>query len=154
MYRTFNPGYSSSTLDGSTLKQSKQMYRIKLIVGDADDIGHGKTQDVIISSSLSVEDLQKAHKEGLKILGEEYGSLCLDSEFDYITGFQYKTLVKLDNRLEEGIGIVHFDHDSVGIGRKGFAVIYMIVATVGNPKLEWTEEEKVYSINIGGYGLF
>lgn len=76
--------------------------------------------------SISLENLEKLKKHGLKFFqenGEEY-------------------------ELEE-----NFDETGFSVSEEDFVIMFMFIVKLGNPLLEWNFCESE-SINIGGYGLF
>jgi hypothetical protein len=137
------------------------MYTITLEAGDWSDDGHGKTANYIVESSLDAKKLQKAYDKGSKIVGFDLSEdVCSDYEDsaipqEYLDAISSRAPFskKLRDQLKEDgeyskNADPHIWHDS-------FAELWMLVAKIGCPELDWKfVENNTANIHIGGYGLF
>ena len=129
-----------------------------LVLGDWSHDGHSKSSIVTIRSNFTKHEIEGAYQKGIQKIGmsfveeigveyEEYGG-CL------ITPEQIELL--------ENAGIDTSDIEPPTEWQEGhriyeecFVQIYMDIAALGDPELEWervSHEEN--HLRIGGYGLF
>lgn len=131
------------------------MVTITLVVGDWSNDGHGQTSehsfDVNVGDRLELQDL---HVCGSMILGLKLTDECEDYE-DSILSSAFINALKNHIPLEELQQILENTNldDDVWIHSEIFANLYMRIAKIANPNLEYTSV-KSPSINIGGYGVF
>jgi len=139
------------------------MHKINLIVGDWSNDGHEKTEDIRFNASLDKENIEKAYKKGIKIVGKEFLTLCEEYEQNTIPKKLFMQICALESRLinysdfNETIEELNASDESYySISPLQFAVMYMAIAAQGNVKLTWELDILPISsyINVGGYGLF
>ncbi len=133
-----------------------KQHLISLTMGDWSHDGHGWTEVVNVMSSLTLPELKAAYKKGVKIvdvdLTEDVASDYEDREFpeDVIEKLE-KHGFKKDEFLEPRWK----DETKFDVPIEGFWQVWMFIAKVGDPTLEYEEVERTQSnINIGGYGMF
>lgn len=133
-----------------------------LIVGDWSHDGHGMTKTITVEHNLdSVTALQNAFQIGTDKLGINLENECKnfeDSEVSNIFVQSLQNLGLLPENLEEQ-DMLWNDSDTAGTffveGPEAYAKLWLIVAKLGNSKLEATiVKDETASIKIGGYGLF
>lgn len=151
-----------------------------LILGDWSDDGHGKTQTITVDHNLAdAKALEQAFKAGEKILGINFEQIAEGYEENWIPEDILEVLVE-HKLLEEvttnsdgepldgphwklvpetafrGVDYAYSYGGNVHINSELFAALYMAIAQLGNPSLEFTSPKNSYDnrINIGGYGLF
>lgn len=135
------------------------MNTITLVVGDWSHDGHNMTQNFIIRCNLTVKELDKAYKAGVKKVKvdltedvardyEDYVLSKADAQKFAKTGFEFTEKLFEPSEDEDGAYNIVF-------GCESFGALWLHIAKVGNPKLKWQEaDEERATINIGGYGLF
>lgn len=132
---------------------------ILLVLGDWSADGHGKTENIIVNSTLNRKELEEAYKAGAEILNIDVSEeCCADYEDGSIEKEIFNKFLELNPSLPDfdGWGCNDDDRDDgcISISNEQFAAMYMITCKVGNPSLVWTfSEVNETSINIGGYGL-
>ena len=128
------------------------MNAISLTMGDWSHDGHNKTKTVTISCNLDRDALEEAYEAGVKKTDvdlEEIAADYEDNEFpqgviDILRGFGFIP--------EEFLGKSWRDESVWIVDTDGFWRIWLFIAKVGNPELEFEQCEA--TINIGGYGMF
>ncbi len=127
-------------------------HRIDLILGDPSGGGHGKSQTVVINSSLSKHELLAPYQAGTKLVGFDFiNEVCKEYE-DCRMKREYKTkLLELGffDFYEDGL-----DQDTCYLDQELFAQIFLFICKLGDTLFEYQIVESNSYINIGGYGLF
>jgi hypothetical protein len=146
-------------------------YSAVIVVGDWSGDGHNITEKYRYKFNMSPGHVKEAYQVGTNMVGvnlsgtvaKEYGSSTL-YENDYWAlckaGINVPSILK-ESEMADDEDII----DDNGKKRKNppryylapedFAELWLAVAKLGNPGLEWTRvDEPVNTINIGGYGLF
>jgi hypothetical protein len=130
----------------------KNTHRIDLILGDPSGDGHGKSQTVVINSSLSRGELLAAYQVGRFIVGFDFiNEVCKEYE-DCRMKREYKTkLLELGffDFYEDGL-----EEDTCYLDQELFAQIFLFICKLGDTLFEYQIVESNSYINIGGYGLF
>lgn len=128
---------------------------ITLQLGDWSHDGHGLTATYSITSSLSIKEINKAYKKGVKKIGVDLGEdICRDYEENFIS-MQY-----LHSFIEAGYTSNYFNiSNSIDGGsvltQEEYLQLYLFTVKIGNNKFEYTlVNDKETIIQIGGYGLF
>lgn len=130
--------------------------KIKLVVGDYSRDGHEKSTDVYISCNLTAKEIEKAYKKGVKVVGLDVReNVASEYQDSYVLKEHYEKLKKAGYTEE----LEPYDNDAETstkfyINDDSFAEMFMFVAKVGNPDLEYELVEDSDSVNVGGYGLF
>jgi len=130
----------------------KNTHRIDLILGDPSGDGHGKSQTVVINSSLSKHELLAPYQAGTKLVGFDFINEVCEQHEDCRMKREYKTkLLELGfpDFYEDG-----FDQDTCYIDQELFAQIFLFICKLGDTLFEYQIVESNSYINIGGYGLF
>lgn len=127
------------------------LHEIQLVMGDWSDDGHGKTETVRIRSNLPALELQAAYLKGVEITGVHLtSSIASEYEDSIFPQEAIDSLAKFgvnpESYLEE------YEDDWI-VTAETFHWIWLFIARIGNPELEW-EEFRADTLNIGGYGLF
>lgn len=154
-----------------------------LVVGDWSDDGHGKTSNEIYRHNLpSNERLLEAYKAGslkLNIVRQKafwepkhtVRDAVLDDVLDAVADRYEESTIPEDiaqalmaNGIEPNgpdysddkyTELYTRDGDDYTVeGQEGFANLWMRIAKLGNPNLEYSKVANPNTINIGGYGLF
>jgi hypothetical protein len=126
-------------------------HEIQLVMGDWSGDGHCQTETVYIRSNLSKEELKQAYLKGVDITGVHLTSgIARNYEDSIFPQDAVDSLVKFGFKPSEFLGD---DEDDWIVYTDGFYLIWLFIAKIGNPELEW-EEAKSDSLEIGGYGLF
>lgn len=119
-------------------------------MGDPSDDGHGKTDDFIIETNLTRQELQSAYQNGSEMVGWDFVSCVAEGYEDNLF-----PLVKYERLQEFGNEIAYDRYENdVYVDRDTFARTYLFIAKLGNPELVWKSIPDTVSIDIGGYGLF
>ena len=126
---------------------------ISIVVGDWSDDGHGKTAHYQIQSNLSHKEISKAYKKGSKKLGFDFSETVASSYDD--SEIPAEELVKL---REAGWTGEFYDVAEPGepqyLEADTFMEIWLFIAKLGNPLMEYEIPAVDSTLNIGGYGLF
>lgn len=151
-----------------------------LILGDWSDDGHGKTQTITVDHNLAdAKSLKAAFVAGEKILGINFEEIAEGYEEPWIPEDILEVLIAhklleevatnsngepLDGRhwklvpktAFSGVDYAYEYDEKVNINPELYAALYMAIAQLGKPSLEFTAPKNSYDnrINIGGYGLF
>lgn len=120
-------------------------HQIKLVFGDWSNDGHGRTEDFVIVSNLSVNAMNKAYRNGSGILGFD---LCDTVGKHY--GDNDLSLAKKNMLVSHGYSIPSATEN---IWTDEFISIYLFVVKLGNPEFKY-EHANLGEIHLGGYGLF
>jgi hypothetical protein len=127
-------------------------HRINLILGDPSGDGHGKSQTVVINSSLSKHELLAPYQAGTKLVGFDFiNEVCKEYE-DCRLEREYKTkLLELGffDFYEDGL-----EEDTCYLDQELFVQIFLFICKLGDTLFEYQIVESNSYINIGGYGLF
>lgn len=130
--------------------------KIRLVVGDWSKDGHEKSSDVYISCNLTAKEIEKAYKKGAKAIGLDVRETVASEYQDpYLLKEHYEKLKKAGYKEElEPYDDTEKTPTKFYINDDCFAEMFMFVAKVGNPALEYELAENSESVNVGGYGLF
>lgn len=124
-------------------------HSINLVVGDASGDGHNIRETILVSSSLDKKRLEKAYEKGAKIA-------CVDLQNDVCSEYEDSAITNdVCEKLKlVGIDVDHEEGDEVEIDADFFAELYMRIAKLGDPELEYDfPSVNIAEIDIGGYGL-
>jgi hypothetical protein len=121
---------------------------LELVVGDWSHDGHNQTETYSIECNLGKKALESAYAKGAKI-AFDLKEHCCDYEDSQLPTELWNKLIALgfDNEPETGL------EEAVYIEPDVYLDIYMFIAKLGNPKLDWSMATDS-RICIGGYGLF
>lgn len=142
---------------------SNKRKRFKLVVGDWSSDGHEKTEDVYFMINVkTVKDVEKAYAVGTKKLGFDLkNDCCAEYEDNKISDDQVVKLKASGIDLKAAFNFDDADDDPDEedfqfMDPQTFAHLYMFIAKLGDPKLEFTQvnTDRIERINVGGYGLF
>lgn len=152
-----------------------------MVMGDPSNDGHGRTETIRIDHNLvSNGTLANAFRAGEKILGIKYESkVAADYEENWIPEDELEVLIEhkiLERRTTDlkgnPMGAPHwalvnqkapikadwaYEYDGhVHINEELYAAIWLEIARLGEPTLEYTVPKRAYDdkLDIGGYGLF
>jgi len=146
--RAFRPrGSGRYSLDREPMK-----YIVEVVTGDNKGASHGLTQDFLIRSTLTSDEIKAAYQAGEKELGVEFSSKVA-IEKNELPVSVYTKLVKAgiemkDIELDDSVeGELHLDPSS-------FRKIWLAIAKLGSPKFEYEEVYKQGSVHTGGNGCF
>jgi hypothetical protein len=131
-------------------EQSLMTNTINLVVGDWSDDGHGKTDSYTIQTKTTRLELEKAFKKGQKIIGFNLDEdVCAEYE-------EYELKESEADKIREHLPNFNIDDldDGCYMDSESFAILYMEIAKLGDPTIEYEIADNENSINIGGYGLF
>lgn len=123
------------------------MNKLKLIVGDWNFDGHGRTQEFIIESNISIYDLRLAYIAGEEIIGVDFSKIFSNHDQNFMPK-------SLEEKLSKYIDLSIFDLDQ-NIDPEEYIHIWLQIAKIGRPDFEYNHI--VYNIpemEVGGYGLF
>lgn len=126
--------------------------KIRLIMGDTSDDGHGKTITICYDVNVSSYELKQAFIRGTDTLGVDLEEICSGYGDNILDNEDYE---KLSKHIDvESIGFDIFE-DEINIPHEAYAELWMRIAQVGDPSIKFellhdTDDE----IDIGGYGLF
>ena len=128
---------------------------IKLVVGDWSDDGHGKTEEFVIESNLTVKQVEKAYAKGAKKLGVD---LKREVAVDFDTPVISKaTLLKFYGQEKKIPDFYDLSEDSKNlfIDPLAYTELYLLTIKAGEPKFKYKfVDDRDNVVNIGGYGLF
>ena len=129
---------------------------ITLTMGDWSHDGHNMTTTVTIRSNLDRSSLEAAYEAGVEKTDVD---LTEDIARDYEDGRfpdeDVEALMKFGFKPEEFLEKYDEDDDDWTISPDGFWLVWLFIAKVGDPSLEFEEAARDTSnINIGGYGMF
>ena len=139
-------------------------FTVNLVMGDADQLGHGNTERLTIKSNMNAQNIRAAYSVGCGYVGfnltEEIG---IDSSGCILYDNQYWMLCKagvpVNDILNESNLLDELD-EKPKFGSKAryrlsiddFKELWLNIAKLGAPNLKW-EEYTETSILIGGYAL-
>lgn len=128
-----------------------------LNVGDFYGDGHGRYETIIVDHNLeNSNELLAAYKAGTKIVG-------IDLRRDVLAEYEGRMEVEQYDILSKHIDITKYAtkeeyHEGPEVyledGPGGFAQIWMEIAQLGNPEIEFEFVKMNEMLDIGGYGLF
>lgn len=129
------------------------VHDIQLTVGDWSMDGHGQVETVVVQSTLSRIELEKAYKAGVKKLGVNISEMCADYEDRHITDKTMRVFAALDpNLCLDEDDEDYPDEEGCYIDADIFVKLYLLTCQSGDPTLSY-EIVEPQNINIGGYGL-
>lgn len=156
------------------------MFKIRLCVGDWSNDGHGIAKDVIISSSLDKNQIEDAYENGTGILGFDFSNtVCVEYEdmelpyrefcilkgnglYDFLRLFNseetcsllLEQLLTQEPCADEDLPWTMMPNSYTVNIEDYYSIFWLFVAWLGNKNLSFKFQERVDTINIGGYGLF
>lgn len=138
-------------------------HNITFKLGDPSDDGHGRIKEYHIRCNYSTEEITKAYKKAISILGFDYvEDICSEYQESYIDPNKARILV--EHRIISSENLETEDYYSIKKGsywvdgcdeyvRIFFEIIKLIL-----PDCEWHvanyNEEYLSLLNCAGYGLF
>lgn len=149
-------------------------HQITLVVGDWSGDGHGRTQIVGVVANMTRRAVEQAYLDGCAKVGINLSdNVCRGYEDNSIDTIDMNKLIsagvveRYERKTDEYTFVEFFlsnkqhlmvawEEDEVGVYNtmpEAFATLYMGIAQLGDPNLEWTIVNPD-TINIGGYGLF
>ena len=128
-------------------------HQINLVMGDWSHDGHCMSETVTIRTNLSSDELIDAYEKGSKQVEFDLtGDVAADyEEYSFPDEFIEKLQpfgFKADEFLEQP-----YVDDSWAVSGNAFWRIWLFIAKIGDPSLEFEEVDNV-DIIIGGYGMF
>lgn len=133
------------------------MEKIKLIVGDWSDDGHGKTDIYLIKSNLSKKDIEEAFDQGVAKIGCDITDHCKGYTDSKIAREEYNKFVA--QGFKRGDYIYEDEDDESGpfyVSSETYRDLYLFTVKCGNDNFIFKHvfEDRKNDIKIGGYGLF
>lgn len=125
------------------------MNKIRLVLGDWSDDGHGKSKEFMIESSLKKLQLQEAYKIGAKKIGVSIIEFCSDYEDSKMPAKDFNIFNTLNSEFP-----TETKDEEVWVDEDLYAKMYMMTCKAGHPELKWNFIVDDEWIDIGGYGLF
>lgn len=128
------------------------MYIMNLIVGDYSGDGYDVTSERPFVVNMKPLDVEKAFRDGSKMLGVDLSKLCDKYQEDVIDSPHSDIL------LSAGFDMGNVDIEETGdnirihMDDKAFRSLWLQIAKYGNNGLEFSELQMSYH-DIGGYGL-
>ncbi|MFN0318540.1 MAG: hypothetical protein ACKVQA_26235 [Burkholderiales bacterium] len=122
---------------------------INLTVGDYHGDGHEKFEQFCIKSSSTKEEIENDHNLGSIIIGFD---MCRDLCAEYEDNEINQDISDLIRHFLPLFAIDEID-DGFRMDCETFVNLYMEIAKLGNPSLEY-EFVSIDNIRVGGYGLF
>lgn len=132
----------------------KNKQRIALVVGDWSDDGHGRADHISIDCNISASKLEAAYKKGAKICDVDLTEhVCRDYQDSELDSESIERLEKFGFKIED---FLDGDEEPYHLDDDSFALLWLFIAKLGYPSLEYELVEDDYKnrINIGGYGLY
>jgi hypothetical protein len=141
----------------------EERHTISLTLGDWSRDGHNQTDQIIIKSNRTTEQIKKAYKKGVKLVGFDF-SEEVASEYED-NRIREEELEKLrtagytqeldDEYTKDELGEFADLAGTAALSSDTFAEIYLWIAKRGDPSFEYeVAVDHTCNINIGGYGLF
>jgi len=122
------------------------MNRIKLILGDPYRDGHGMHKEYIIETELTLKEINNAHKVACKRLDINWDSICSDYQ---------DSAIDLDLAKKFNVEFESYEHEGKqSITEKDFTEMYLFLVRDETKQECRIISENIFSIDIGGYGLF
>lgn len=121
------------------------MNKMFLHVGDTKNIGHGKSEKIMIETNFRSYELEHAYEKGCEKVGFDVVEHCC-------THYQETDINEEDrDRLEElGLTTGYY----LGMTPRDFAELYLQIANLGEKKLKYKIlDDELSVIEIGGYGV-
>ena len=129
-------------------------YTIELIAGDPSGDGHKMTDNLIISSNLTRDQIRHAYKVGTALVGFD---LTKEVAADYEDStISYERLMQLKNA---GVDLSDWnlpedEDEPVEFCCTEFFDLYLAIVKLGSSEFEYTEmDSQSESIYVGGYGF-
>ena len=136
-------------------KVKDKNHHINLIVGDWSGDGHCKTSHYTVSSNKTKDEVLKAYKNGVKIIGVDLAkNVCRQYQESSISNSDLNLLITHGLSDFEPIDDDRFnDEDSIELEPDWFVDIWLFITRKGDADLvlELVDND---SIHVGGYGLF
>lgn len=144
----------------------KHKFLVNLVVGDWSNDGHGISETITVNCNIDKDAIMAAYKAGSEKTGVDLvDGVCIDYEDNAIRKRDWDKLAAHGITLEQVLGEFKGSikdakkalarDEGFALYGKAFAMIYMLMAKLGDPTLEYeVSEDDSPNINIGGYGLF
>lgn len=146
---------------------TKLPYKIRMVLGDPKNDGHGIVESNVIFSNLSFDELTAAYADGsLKIGFDFISSICAeyqdmelpDSELTILESAGLLDWLNKNSRGKHNNSLTEFffdkDADINRLTTTKYILVWLFIAWLGNSLLEFELDGELPSIHIGGYGLF
>lgn len=130
-------------------------HKIKLVVGDWSDDGHGKTDSYLVRTNYSAADIKRSYERALKI--HKLHVPCSDCEDSAINPDIVKLLTQHNVETSD---ILEYDKKSktynfVDCGPDYFCQLYLRISSIILTDLVYEFiDSDIATLNVGGYGLF
>jgi hypothetical protein len=135
----------------------KLRHRVRLVLGDWSNDGHGRVDHQIIASNLSGAEIEQAYKLGTKQLGFDFrANICSGYEDHRVSIMDAARFRELGCGIFEEFEEFEFDEKGgYSLNREDFVTLFLFLCTLGRPGFCYElVTDTMDSINIGGYGLF
>jgi phosphopantothenoylcysteine synthetase/decarboxylase len=130
-------------------------------MGDWSSDGHGKTDNLVIKSNLTVAEINEAYKRGTKIVGFDFCDEVAKEYEDRRLSNEHMKLLVAQGYDEKSVERVEYDNDDddydgdYSLWTDSYPDIWLFIVKLGNPNFKYEEVvDSAQRINIGGYGLF
>jgi hypothetical protein len=135
-------------------------HHIKIVVGDDDYEGHGKSEIFIYTANYSFDRIDQAYDNAASSYGLDLIEECKEEDNGGFTDrFAKNLLCMLETKYPEFVSdkkneLKNFSPEGTWYtSPKEFAEIYLMIASLDLTGLKWHEAD-IPSISLGGYGLF
>lgn len=133
---------------------------IVLAVGDWSGDGHGKADNFVFKTNLTSKEIKEAYKKGVEICGVDITNQCQDYEDSTVTKNVWNNLLKYEliskyhlKEVENEPSWSTIKHNTY-LNPEEYVNIWLGIAKLGNPDLEFERSGPENTIPIGGYGLY
>lgn len=136
-----------------------ELYRFRLVLGDPNFDGHGKTEIFLIEANRDAENLKRISDIAVNKSGVEFASICEERQDDRILLSILKTFREFGYEgfvAEEGYAL-RLGNDDISLYREEFVDMFLWWLTLGDPELEIKVVDEIGAPIIFpglGYGLF
>lgn len=130
-------------------------YKIKLVVGDWSDDGHGKTDSYLVKTNYSAADIKRSYERVLKT--HKLRAPCNDCEDNRVDINIVELLAQHNIKTSD---ILEYDkknetYSFVDCGQDYFSELYLRISSVILTDLVYEFiDSDIATLNVGGYGLF
>lgn len=134
---------------------------INIVVGDWSRDGHGHTETMSIKSNFTNIQIEKAFKEGCKIIGFDFGSnvaaeyqsseLDLEESHKIFNQINMQEAQEIADKFETNTTFSSSEVVNLDVG--SYTALWLMFVKLSSPEFEFeiVEQQKLY---IDGYGLF
>lgn len=129
---------------------------IGLVVGDCAGLKYNRQETIYFECNVSKYRLEESYKKGVELSGLDITDTCFNYEDRRIPA---KFFAKFKIMFPGSSIVTHIEEELEALGDdeylptpQEFAEIYMMVAQLGNPSLDY-QESCIDTIDIGGFSL-